>query len=381
MALTPILLALAASFLVAPQEAPDDAPPRPAMNKSWAQRLPEQDRAALETTVGFAAPELSEDLAWLGDRPESLEALRGKVVLVQTFTTRSTLGRNTPRRLSRAVADLAKEEDLVVLLIHTPEGANKAERYCTRVEMPFPVAIDSGGRFCDSLGAFKRPVNYLIDRTGDIVYAGLNDKGLIEATKELLDKPHDPKAEPTPRPKSGAEAEGFPQFRSPLASAADLRGLEAPTFYVQEWITQRPNGQDKVAVIDFWATWCGPCVKAIPHMNDLQNQFVNDVVCIGISDESSDAFETGLRRRDLGPSNFRYSLALDPTGQMKRRFAIRGIPHVTVISSDWIVRWQGHPSTLSADVLNAIVDANKAMLEQVGDGSPGAPPARWRAAG
>jgi thiol-disulfide isomerase/thioredoxin len=349
------------------------------MDKAWAARLPDEDRTALAATVGFAPPEFPEDLEWIGDQALTLESLRGKVVLIQSFTTRNTLGRNTPRRIARAVESFKDNEEFAGILVHTPEGANKAERYCTRIEMPFPVAIDTSGHLSDSIGAYKRPVNVLIDKTGNIAFAGLNDEGILQATKQLLAQPFDEKSEPTKRPNVGENAEGFPQFQTPLASAADLRGLEAPTFFVQNWITERPNANNKVAVIDFWATWCGPCVKAIPHMNDLQNQFKDDVVCVGISDEASDAFDAGLRRRDLGPGNFRYSLALDPTGQMKKRFAIRGIPHVAVISSDWIVRWQGHPNNLSADVLNAIVAANKVMVNRVGDGSPGAPPARWRA--
>ena len=374
-----LLLACVASF--APQDAAvQNAAPKE-MDKAWAARLPDEDKAALRTTVGFAAPEFPESMAWIGNEPQALADLRGKVVLIQTFTTRNTLGRNTPRRIARALQTLQDNDEFAAILIHTPEGANKAERYCTRVEMPYPVAIDAGGRFSDSIGAFKRPVNILIDKTGNIAYAGLNDKGMIAAATELLAQPYDETVEPTPRPSGGEDAEGFPEFTTPLASAADLRGLTAPTMFVQNWITDRPNATGKVAVIDFWATWCGPCVKAIPHMNDLQAQFKDDVVCVGVSDESMDAFTTGLRRRDLGPGDFRYSLALDQSGQMKKRFAIRGIPHVAVISSDWIVRWQGHPSSLSADVLNAIVDANKVMLNKVGDGSPGAPPARWRANG
>ena len=344
--------------------------------------FPRDDRAALTAAIGFEAPELPENIQWIGANPGTLEELRGKVVLLQSFTTRNTLGRNTPKKLARAMKSLAENDDFVVMLIHTPEGANKAERYCERVKMPFPVALDSQGQFCDLIGAFKRPVNVLINRSGEIKYAGLNDKGLVEASNQLLAETYDPTFQPTPRPEPEIETEGFPEFTSPLPSAADLRGLQAPTFFVQNWITQKPNGNNKVVVVDFWATWCGPCVKAIPHMNDLQRQFKDDVLCVGISDEDSQAFQTGLQKRGLGPGNMHYSLALDSSGRMKKSFAIRGIPHVAVISSDWVVRWQGHPSNLSPDILNAIVKANKGMISRLSQSAlPGTPPARWRAEG
>ena len=359
------------------------APPPPAeMDEKWAARLPKDDRAALSAGIGFEAPEFSENIQWIGANPGSLKNLRGKVVLVQSFTTRNTLGRNTPKKLLRTLKPLADNEDFVVMLLHTPEGANKAERYCDRVKMPYPIALDKNGNYCDKIGAFKRPVNVLISRSGEIKYAGLNDKGLLEASNQLLAEPYDPTLQPIPRPEPDIDTEGFPQFTSPIPSAADLRGMHAPPFFVETWITPRPNGNGKVAVVDFWATWCGPCVKTIPHMNDLQRQFKDDVVCIGISDEQPQAFETGLQNRNLGPTNMHYSLALDTSGKMKKSFAVRGIPHVAVMSSDWVVRWQGNPSNLSQEILSAIVKANKSMERLARQtATPGTPPARWRSEG
>ena len=347
-------------------------------DSAWLAKMPKKDRAAIHATIGFEAPEISKDTKWLGTQAKTIEDLRGKVVVLQTFSTKSTLGRNIPKKLYRSLDQIKDEDDLAVFMIHTPEGADKAERYCSRVDLPYPVMVDPKGNYCDDLGAFKRPVNIVIDRQGNVRYAGLNDKGLLAATKGLLAEKYDPDQEPNPRPEPIIESGDFPVFSNPLPSSADLRGKRAPNFYVENWITRKPDGDGKVVIVDFWATWCGPCIRAIPHMNELQAQFKNDVVCIGISDEQLNAFNSGLQKKNLGPGNIKYSLALDSTGSMKKNFAIRGIPHVAVMSSDWVVRWQGHPSRLTKKIVQQIIDADSGLRTgNTAGGLPGRPPARW----
>jgi len=59
---------------------------------------------------------------------------------------------------------------------------------------------------------------------------------------------------------------------------------------------------------------------------------------------------------------------------MQRAVRVGGIPHVIVMSSDWVVRWQGHPAGLNASTLGAIVEANRTL-------AGGGPPlcSRWTA--
>ncbi|MFQ5447893.1 MAG: SdrD B-like domain-containing protein, partial [Saprospiraceae bacterium] len=71
------------------------------------------------------------------------------------------------------------------------------------------------------------------------------------------------------------------------------------TNIVAKTITPNPLTRDKVTVIDFWATWCGPCVAAIPHMNELADAFSDHVAFVGLSDELAPKFQTGLQKRNL----------------------------------------------------------------------------------
>lgn len=351
----------------------------------WKDRLPDEDRAAIEAGVGFAAPDFAEGVTWIaGKTPaEAMKDLRGKVVVLQTWTSGSSAGRAEVKRLQRVIdgIDDKARRDVVAILLHTPEDADTAEKFCARAEPPYPVALDASGATCDLYGAFERPVNVVIDRQGTVRYGGLNDRGLRSAIDKLLDEKFDPSKDPEPRPTPDAMATSgtgtWPAIVGTVGSAADLRGRPAPPAAVDTWITAQPDTRGKVVIVDFWATWCGPCVRAIPHMNEIANTFRGKVECVGLSDESASAFQSGLQRTKLGPQSFAYSLALDPQGRMKGAFQVRGIPHVAVMSTDWVVRWQGHPSALTEAIVRQIVDADPGVGGGAATGSTGRPPARW----
>jgi thiol-disulfide isomerase/thioredoxin len=150
----------------------------------------------------------------------------------------------------------------------------------------------------------------------------------------------------------------FPTFTEPLNSCADLRSKSSPPLTVQTWLTQEPNMQGKLVIVDFFATWCGPCMAARPHMNEIAKQYASTIAVVGLSDESKSNFEDGLKKKNLKEKDFNYAIALDPAGVMKKGFGVRGIPNIAIISSDGIVRWQGHPNSLDAAVLDPLVAAN-----------------------
>ena len=331
----------------------------------WLDKLDETDRAYLEENIGHAPPEMTADLKWIAGSAQSWDNLRGKVVIVQSWTVDNGAGRGAPVRTRRAVEPIEAGDDLVLIALHTPEGAEKAAVYVENRDPGMPVILDERGVFCDEFGFYKRPANIIIDRGGVIRYAGLNPRGLNEAAKALLAEPFDPSKKPQPRPKDDKANEPeveFPTYRDPVRSADDLRGRRAPEMQVQQWLNGTPDARGKVTVIDFWATWCGPCVRAIPHMNELAARFRDDVVCVGLSNEAPGTVQTFMRSTPMN-----YYVAIDKQARVQKGFGVRGIPHVAVISADWVVRWQGHAASLTPQVLQQIVDANRGLAA----GSPG----------
>ncbi|MHC4143137.1 MAG: thioredoxin domain-containing protein [Planctomycetota bacterium] len=217
------------------------------LRPSWLDRLQDEDRGCLDRSVGYAPPAFPGDLVWFNSEPLTWKGLRGRVVIIQSWTSKTAGGRNWALSASRLLAG-HDPDDVQLIALHTPA-------FLDRREMDVPVALDRRGTFCDELGVFERPVNVVIDRNGTVRYAGLSQRGLQNTLALLVGEPHDPNATPKVRPADVAERPAeFPPIRGGVGRGMDFRGRRAPEMYVSEWLNGRPDARGKVVVIDFWAT-------------------------------------------------------------------------------------------------------------------------------
>ncbi|RMB60574.1 DUF3738 domain-containing protein [Dokdonia sinensis] len=88
-----------------------------------------------------------------------------------------------------------------------------------------------------------------------------------------------------------------------------------------------------VVILDFWATWCGPCLSSFPKMSKLQETYGNQLKIIAVTDESKERIATFLENR---PQSF--TIAIDIDGSINSYFKHRVIPHYVILDKDKIVR-------------------------------------------
>jgi thiol-disulfide isomerase/thioredoxin len=102
----------------------------------------------------------------------------------------------------------------------------------------------------------------------------------------------------------------------------------------------------KIVVLDFWATWCGPCIRAMPKLESLARRYAGQVEVIAIN---LDDFAKARSMFDEG--GYRMTLLADD-GQVSTRYGVSTIPHSVVINRDGIVRtvYRGGTSKLTEDV-------------------------------
>lgn len=75
--------------------------------------------------------------------------------------------------------------------------------------------------------------------------------------------------------------------------------------------------KDKVYIFEFWATWCGPCLAAMPHMEQLHQAFKDDprmqIIGVNVMDRKSpEALKEFIKNR---PSPLTYTMAVDVDGK------------------------------------------------------------------
>jgi thiol-disulfide isomerase/thioredoxin len=155
---------------------------------------------------------------------------------------------------------------------------------------------------------------------------------------------------------------------SSLASAQSIGGSQdrvldvgdaAPKLSVNHFVKGdeiKDLQKGHVYVVEFWATWCAPCRKSIPHLSELQEEYRDEVTIIGVSDEELKVVRPFVSR--MG-SEMNYTVAVDSDDRMGRQWMKAakqdGIPCAFIIDRELRIAFIGHPLSQSFETVLSLV--------------------------
>lgn len=154
-------------------------------------------------------------------------------------------------------------------------------------------------------------------------------------------------------------------------------GSVAPKLDIEHWhsdgkgafksVTDFQDG--KVYIVEFWATWCGPCIASMPHLNELQTKYRNKgLQIISVSDESAETVDSFLKQSVNGSNDETYAdltsvycLTTDPDMSTHKDYMAAsgqtGIPAAFIVGKKGQIEWIGHPLEID-EPLEKVINNN-----------------------
>lgn len=127
-------------------------------------------------------------------------------------------------------------------------------------------------------------------------------------------------------------------------------GDKAPALAIEEWVKGSPvSGFEKgrTYVVEFWATWCGPCKVSIPHLTELQAKHTDKLTIIGISSSEQNGVADVREFVKAQGDNMAYTVAWDDAGRTNKAYmeasGSQYIPWAYIVNGDGHIAWIGSP--------------------------------------
>ena len=117
--------------------------------------------------------------------------------------------------------------------------------------------------------------------------------------------------------------------------------------------------KSKVVILEFWATWCAPCIESFPHLEDLQKKFAADVKILAVTDETEERVTRFLQKRNLS-----LPVVIDTDQKVAGKFPHQTIPHTVVIDKAGLVRVIALPKMITDETIKKVIAGQPVDIEE-----------------
>ncbi|GAB4190237.1 MAG: hypothetical protein Kow00105_04630 [Phycisphaeraceae bacterium] len=338
----------------------------------------DDQRAVHDAMIGNPAPDmvLSD---WINGRPTG-KTLKNKILVIDFWATWCGPCIASIPHNNEMAEKYADQGVVVIGVCGSRHGQEEMERVARQNHIRYPVAKDHTYKAAEAWHVMWWPTYAVVDRNRIVRAVGLKPSYVDDVVEQLIaeqpfaqdqgeaeDSQAADSTDDSDHAEDGSTAtgtsatidpawlEGSEQQRSRLS---DLEGNVPPTLAVDHWLNSEPltlnDLQGKVVLLDFWATWCGPCIASIPHTNELAEKYADQgLVVIGVCHtEGGENMPQTAEKYGI-----RYPIAVDVDEQTVKAYKVNGFPDYYLIDRAGNLR--------IADCANGAVDqAVQALLAE-----------------
>ena len=327
----------------------------------------EEQRAVHDAMIGQRAPDIVLT-DWINGEPTA-KSIKDKIVVVDIWATWCGPCIGSIPHNNEMAEHYAKDGVVVVGVCGSRSGQEKMKQVAKEHGIKYPVGKDSTYKVAEAWNTMWWPTYAVVDRNQIVRAVGLKPSYVDDVIDSILEEQPYQTDDTASGGEGGDDAQKAGEEKSTAVDGgavidtawlegdakkrerlAGLEGSPPPTLAVENWINSESltlqDLKGKVVLLDFWATWCGPCIRSIPHNNELQAKHAEaGLVVIGVCNTRGGENMAATAEKH----GIEFPIAVDIEGKTDDAYRVNGYPDYYLIDRAGNLR--------IADCKNGSVDA------------------------